>query len=325
MSDHPFFVFCIFDQTQTMKTLFLVLISVSTFSIELYSQTLPPPPQNISDGLQQLLDNALPGNFSNPGAVLGVVMPGQWAWYGATGNAISGTTSGFPATNAQPDTRYRVGSITKLMVSTCILKLEEDGMLSIDDPIDLYLRPTLINDTINASSTITIKNLLNHTSGIANSAANNSCQLNILSNLTASHTLEEAVYCGSSQGELFSPGTDWTYSNTNYTLLAMIIQELTGMTYSDYISQTIFTPMGMTSTEIPTTDEINGDHMGCYWNIMGNWTDLTIIDATTYAGWADVVSNTHDLTLFMDSLLNWAIIGQVQLDKMKTIDPVATN
>jgi D-alanyl-D-alanine carboxypeptidase len=211
------------------------------------------------------------------------------------------------------------------MVSTCILKLEEDGMLSIDDPIDLYLRPTLINDTINASSTITIKNLLNHTSGIANSAANNSCQLNILSNLTASHTLEEAVYCGSSQGELFSPGTDWTYSNTNYTLLAMIIQELTGMTYSDYISQTIFTPMGMTSTEIPTTDEINGDHMGCYWNIMGNWTDLTIIDATTYAGWADVVSNTHDLTLFMDSLLNWAIIGQVQLDKMKTIDPVATN
>jgi len=68
---------------------------VSTFSIELYSQTLPPPPQNISDGLQQLLDNALPGNFSNPGAVLGVVMPGQWAWYGATGNAISGTTSGW--------------------------------------------------------------------------------------------------------------------------------------------------------------------------------------------------------------------------------------
>jgi CubicO group peptidase (beta-lactamase class C family) len=165
--------------------------------------------------------------------------------------------------------------------------------------------------------------LLNHTSGIANSAANTSCQLNILSNLTASHTLEEAIYCGGSQGELFTPGTNWTYSNTNYSLLAMIIQEVTGMTYSDFISQTIFTPMNMINTEIPITNEITGDHMGCYWNIMGNWTDMTIVDATTYTGWADIVSNTNDLTLFLHSLLNGAIISQTQLDKMMTVSAPA--
>jgi CubicO group peptidase (beta-lactamase class C family) len=52
---------------------------------------------------------------------------------------------------AQPDTRFRVGSVTKTMVATCILKLEEDGLLSIDGPIDNYLRATLISDTLNPS------------------------------------------------------------------------------------------------------------------------------------------------------------------------------
>jgi hypothetical protein len=144
--------------------------------------------------------------------------------------------------------------------------------------------------------------------------------------MTASHTLEESIYCGGSLGELFTPGTSWSYSNTNYSILAMIIENVSGMSYSAYLNQTIFQPLNMTNTEIPVTDEITGDHMGCYWNIQGlGWTDLTIIDATTYTGWADVVSNTTDLIIFHQALLGGTIINPTQLNKMKTIDAAANN
>jgi hypothetical protein len=62
-----------------MYSKLILCLSVIATYINVNAQTLPPPPQNIADGLQQLLDNALPTNYSNPGAVLGVVVPGQWA------------------------------------------------------------------------------------------------------------------------------------------------------------------------------------------------------------------------------------------------------
>jgi len=293
---------------------FLFCLTIPTFS---FAQT-----QAISDSLQNILDASLPANFSNPGIVMTVYVPGQWTWSGASGNAIAGITAGQPVSTATPSTRFRVGSITKNMVATCILKLEEDGLLSIEDPINDYLRPTMIADTIQNSDTIRIRHLLNHTSGVANSGDNSSCQMNVLTNLLGSHSYEEAVYCGASLGELFTPGTSWSYSNTNYTLLAMIIEEASGMTYQNYLTQTIITPLGLTQTEIPTSNQISGAHMGCYWNL-GTWTDLTIIHPTTYTGWADVVSSTEDLVTYYEALRNGNIIGNTALQKMYTIDAAA--
>jgi D-alanyl-D-alanine carboxypeptidase len=278
--------------------------------------------QAISDSLQQILDASLPTNFSNPGIVMTVYVPGQWTWSGASGNAIAGITAGQPISNATPTTRFRVGSITKNMVATCILKLEEDGLLSIEDPINDYLRATMITDTIQNSDTIRIRHLLNHTSGIANSGDNTTCQMDVLTNPLGSHTFEEAVYCGASLGELFTPGTSWSYSNTNYTILAMIIEEVSGMTYQNYLTQTIITPLGLTATEIPVSNQITGAHMGCYWNL-GTWTDLTIIHPSTYTAWADVVSSSQDLVSYYEALRNGNIIGNTALQKMYTIDAAA--
>jgi D-alanyl-D-alanine carboxypeptidase len=305
-----------------MSTLALLILCCLTLSSGLNAQ----PPQNIAAGLQQILEEALPVGSPSAGGVMGVVVPGEWSWFGAAGSGIAGITSGHPTTTAQTTTRFRVGSITKNMVATCILKLEQDGLLSIEDPIGNYLRPTLLNDTLQSSATVTIRQLLNHTSGIANSAANPSCQMDILSAPLASHTLEEAVWCGASQGELFSPGTDWSYSNTNYSLIAMIIEEVTGMSYQSFLDQTIIQPLSLNNTEIPTTDEVSGDHMGCYWYVNGlGWVDLTIIDASTYTGWADVVSSAADLLIYYEALLEGSIINSAQLEKMKTIVPEAND
>jgi D-alanyl-D-alanine carboxypeptidase len=295
----------------------LVFVFTGSIAVNVNAQTAPVA---IADSLQYILDHALPSGFANAGAIMEVHVPGQWTWKGATGSGIAGITVGQQQTIASGTDRFRVGSITKTMVATCILKLEEAGQLSIEDPISLYLRPTLVNDTIASSDTVRIRHLLNHTSGIANSGDNTSCQQNVLTNPLGSHSLEEAIYCGASQGEVFPPEFAWAYSNTNYSILAMIIQNVTGQSYRDYLTQTVITPLGLTDTEIPLMNQLSGPHMGCYWNI-GNWIDLTIINPTTYTGWADVVSSTADLNVFYKALRNGQLVNNTSLAKMHTMYP----
>jgi D-alanyl-D-alanine carboxypeptidase len=298
----------------TLRPMMFALLITLTFSGQAQA-----PPVSISNSLQNILDNSLPSTFAQSGAVMRVIVPGVWDWSGASGNAIAGITSGQPLSMATYDMQFRVGSITKMMVATCIMKLEQDGLLSIDDTIGVYLRATLINDTLIPSAPITIRHLLNHTSGVANSADNTACQTDVLTNPLGSHTLEDAIYCGGIQGEFFTPGLMWGYSNTNYSLLAMIIEEVTGQSYASFLTQTIITPLGLTNTIAHPADQIVSPHMGCYWNI-GSWVDLTIINSTTYTGWADITSTTEDLIEFYSQLLDGNIINVNQLARMKTID-----
>ena len=308
-------------KTTTMKRIFSLKTIVIFFTLLggkiAFSQL---PSQTISDSLQSILDRSLRTDFQNSGAVLSVYVPGKWTWSSATGKGIAGITSGQNLTSASPTDNFRVGSITKMMMATCILKLQESGLLSIEDPISDYLRPTLLNDTIHSSAVVKIRHLLNHTSGIANSGDNTTCQMDVLNNPLNPHTLEDAVYCGASQGELFSPEFAWAYSNTNYSLLAMIINNVSGMNYRDYLNQIIFQPLNLTHTYIPTSNQLPTTHLGCYWNI-GTWIDLTIVNPTTYSGWADVVSSTEDLIQFYSALRNGTIINSNSFTLMKTMFP----
>ncbi len=302
------------------RLIIIVIILGSGLNSKARAQSLPP--QIIADSLQAILNRSLPTGVQNPGAVVSVYVPGQWAWSGAAGHSISGLTGAYPATAASPNDKFRAGSITKNFMATAVLKLEEAGLLSLQDTIGKYLSSTLINDTINSSAPVTIYELLNHTSGIANSADNTACQQNALNNLTQVFSLEEAVFCGASQGEVFPPGFAWDYSNTNYSLLAMIIQKVSGQTSKDYITQHILTPLNLTDTEFPTTDQITSPHLGCYWNI-GAWVDMTIVDPTLYWGWADIVSTTTDLNKFYSALRSGQVLSPASLTKMMTIAPSA--
>jgi D-alanyl-D-alanine carboxypeptidase len=282
-------------------------------------------PTNIKDSLQKILEASLPIGTSNPGAVMTINISGEESWSVASGKSLTGTTFGYPATDALATDQFRIGSITKLMVATAILQLEEAGDLTLNDSLSMYLRTSLINDTLQSSATVTIEQLLNHTSGIANSANNQDCQQNALMNLTDFYTLEEAVECGSSQGELFTPGSSWGYSNTNYTLLALIIESITGNELSVFLDQNIFSPLNLENTYVPETNEIDTSHMGCYWNIGPPFglVDMTIVNPSLYKGWADVVSTTADLTIFLDNLVSGNLISTASLAKIKTTVPAS--
>lgn len=298
---------------------FILLISFICVSLKHKAQS---PPADISISLQGILDNAIPVGITNSGVVMSVLAPGQWSWSGSSGSAISGMDPLYPETMTTPQTKFRVGSITKTFVASCIMLLEEQGMLTIEDPISYYLSPSLVNDTIMSSGIIKIRHLLNHTSGIANSADNLSCQGDVLNAPLTPYSFEDAVFCGASQGEMFPPEFTWGYSNTNYTLLAMIIEQVSGVSYSNFLTQNIIEPLELIHTEIPENSILDGDYMGCYWNI-GDWIDLSIIHPSIYRGWADIVSNSSDLNRFYSNLLDGNVVSNNSLLKMKTIDPAS--
>lgn len=299
-----------------------IFIGFLFFTSNLWAQN---PSAYIADSLQKILDASLPLWATNPGVVARIDVPGKWSWSGSSGYAISGTTAGFPATPANDTNVFRLGSISKVFTTIAILKLEEAGLLNTDDDIALYLRPSLLNDTIQNSSTVYIRNLLNHTSGIANSANNNVCRINALNDPTRFFSLEELIFCGADLGEEFAPGSSWEYSNTNYSILAMIIENVSGIAYNDYITDSILVPAGLNRIFIPDNDTLLLGHSGCYYNFGApiGLRDLTIVDESLYRGWANMVGNVEEINLFYQMLRNGQIISAASLAKMFAILPQA--
>jgi D-alanyl-D-alanine carboxypeptidase len=292
---------------------FYLSLTIFFFSTQGFAQS-----QYLTDSLQSILDDAVSnGNVTQPGGLMEVSVPGQWTWTGFSGYAINGTTSGQPQALANGSEKFRCGSVSKVFMSTSIFKLQELGLLNISDTIDQYLSSTIISDTISSSDFVTIEHLLSHRSGIANSGDNTGCQTDVLTNPTLPYSLEEGVFCGASLGELFTPGTSYSYSNTNYTILAMIVESVTGDDYWTFLTDSILVPTGLSNTLVPSDDQIQTAHMGCYWNFPPE-IDLTIIDPSIYKGWADVVTTVEDLNDFHDSLRNGAIISSANYNLMKT-------
>jgi D-alanyl-D-alanine carboxypeptidase len=140
---------------------------------------------------------------------------------------------------ATASTIYRIGSITKQFTAAEILRLAERGKLTIDDPFTTYLP-----DVPAHGRTITIRQLLNQTSGIHEIMAEPAWRS------TASEQLSprQVVAFVDHDSLDFDPGTAWKYSNTNYVLLGMIIEKVTGESYANYLQHDLFAPLGLART-----------------------------------------------------------------------------
>ncbi len=141
------------------------------------------------------------------------------------------------------NTVSNLGSISKTIVAYGILKLHEQGKLSIDDPISKYF-PDFVNPDI--SSSILIRHFLTHTSGIPDSRE-------VVENpdfyLTANDEENFAPLKATTALE-FEPGSQWNYSNPTFNGLALIIEQVSGMKWQDYIAEQIFKPSGLTTSTI---------------------------------------------------------------------------
>ena len=167
-----------------------------------------------------------------PSATVAVVRHGRLTYANAYGNARLD-----PATPATPSMRYALGSISKQFTAAAILLLQEEGKLSIDDPVSKFV-PGLTR-----GNEVTVRQVLSHTSGYQDFWP----QDYLMPPMRHAVTAQEIVNRWGKQALDFGPGARWQYSNTNYTIAGMIIEKAAGMPYYQFIRRRILVPLGMTT------------------------------------------------------------------------------
>jgi CubicO group peptidase (beta-lactamase class C family) len=182
-----------------------------------------------------------------PGAVVFVRTP----------SGVRSATSGFaslqPRIRMQAGDRYRIASVTKPFVATVVLQLVSEGRLSLEDSVERRL-PGLVPN----GAAITVRELLNHTSGLFNYTDDEVWLNAILLDPGRHWSPRELVRVAVSHPPYFAPGTNWAYSNTNYVLLGLIIEAVTGRKLDQELSERLFGPLALRSTSFPTAIAIEG-------------------------------------------------------------------
>ena len=141
---------------------------------------------------------------------------------------------------ADAETVFRIGSVTKQFTAAAIMKLVEQGKLALDDPLARY-----VPDFDTGGRTVTIRQMLNHTSGIPNYTAQPEF---ISKGAIIDLSQQELLQYVAGKAFSFEPGQGWQYSNTNYYLLGMIIEKVSGDSYAEYLDNVFFRPLGLAHT-----------------------------------------------------------------------------
>lgn len=155
---------------------------------------------------------------------------------------------------------YRIGSLTKTMTATVILQLAQEGKVSLADPIAAY-QPDVPN-----GDDITLANLLDMRSGLHGYDLDPAFLQAVDEDPDRIWTPDEVLAIGCSEPASFVPGTAYDYSNTNYILLGLVMEQVTGKTASELFQERLFDPLGLDRTTLPTPDDasIPADHAHGY-------------------------------------------------------------
>ncbi|TXS68620.1 class A beta-lactamase-related serine hydrolase [Streptomyces sp. sk2.1] len=221
--------------------------------------------------------------------------------------------------------RFRIGSATKTFTATVVLQLVGEGRMSLEDTVEHWL-PGVVRGNGNDGGRITVRQLLRHTSGIPDVGPEVPA-LNTAAGYRAerfrTHTPEELVRLAMRHPPVFPPGTGWSYSNTNYTLAAMIIHEVTGRSWAREVTDRIIRPLGLEDTGAPGPFPfVPGPHARGY-AAFGTGTDIdvTTLDPSMAVGSGSIISTTHDLSRFHAALLGGRLLDSAQLDEMTATGP----
>ncbi|MEV0527802.1 serine hydrolase domain-containing protein [Streptomyces sp. NPDC050439] len=226
--------------------------------------------------------------------------------------------------------RYRVGSITKTFVSTVILQLAAEGELSLDDKVGRWL-PGVVEGNGHDGDAITVRQLLNHTSGIYDVLTDPGYQKKMFTEQFLEHrydtwTPQEQVAIAMRHEPDFDPGKGWNYSNTNYILAGMIIKKVTGKSYGHEIERRIIEPLGLDATSVPKTDpSMPQPSSRAYMKLSkapgARFHDVTELNPTMAGSSGGMISDADDLNRFYTALLRGRLLPKKQLAEMKTTVP----
>ncbi|HEY6413666.1 MAG TPA: serine hydrolase [Edaphobacter sp.] len=208
-----------------------------------------------------------------------------------------------------PDTKFRLGSLTKQFTAASILLLEERGKLKIEDPVSKYFP-----DPPAAWEKITIYNLLTHTSGIPNFTNFPDYRTSEWKDTTPA----ELVARFRDKPLEFEPGTKFDYSNSGYILLGFLIEKITGQTYGDFLQQNIFTALGMADSGMDNNTVILAKRAQGYSPSPKGVQHAGYTSMTIPFSAGAIYSTTGDLLKWEQGLFGGKVINEASLKKMTT-------
>jgi CubicO group peptidase (beta-lactamase class C family) len=229
-------------------------------------------------------------------------------------------SKGFGFANAEldvpnaPETRFRLGSITKQFTAAAILLLQERGKLNVTDPVCKYF-----DSCPNAWSEVTIHHLLSHTGGIPNFTS----FPDYMPKMMLPVTTTEMIARFKDKPLDFKPGEKWNYSNSGYFLLGAIIEKVAGESYESFLQKNIFDSLKLTSTGYDHFDVILKHRATGYSMSKGKMVNSAFLDMTQPYSAGSLYSTVEDLFSWNEALFGGKVVNAKSFEMMTT--PVKNN
>lgn len=278
---------------------------------------------NLADSFQICINNHIQ-NYKDKGISACVIMPDGSVWNGAAGIGKSSQ----PITTS---TQFYSASTSKTFLAACFLKLIEAGTININSPLYQYV-PSSKYPSNYIDSTVTIKQLLKHTSGVYSFTKNSNYFSSITVTANRKFKKGEALTQFVNRGAVFPKGTGFDYSNSNYTLLAMIIESATGQEMNDLIKTQIIQPLNLTATFpsdslTPNSDAgfwaNTGPTNSIFWDVnLSNRSHTALL--TSMWGPAHMVTTSYELARYCRALIGGQLYTNPNtVNDMMTIEPMS--
>jgi D-alanyl-D-alanine carboxypeptidase len=268
----------------------------------------PSPAQKLQRELDGLVATGIPG------AILLVRDRDR------TVRLTSGVARISPSEPMRAGDRFRVGSITKSFVSAVVLQLVGEGKLALSDSLEHWLPGAIPN-----GAAITIRQLLNHTSGIYNYTEDPALVNAFLTgNFDRDWTPQQLVALAAAHRPLFQPGTAWSYSNTNFILLGLIVEKAAGTSLAEGFRARVFEPLGLDGTSLPSASAIDGQHAHGYEVFAGRRRDVTLFHPSWSWAAGAIVSTADDLADFYRAVLHGELVTRHLVWRMESTVSVGT-
>ncbi len=223
-----------------------------------------------------------------PGMAVGVVAGERLVW--ARGFGLANIASREPMT---PQTRFRMASHSKLFTATAIMQLREQGRLHLDDPVARHLSWFTVQPAGPDDPPITIEELLTHSSGLPREAGDHWTSFNF-------PTRDELKALVPKRQAAFSPETRWKYSNLAYTLAGLVVEQVSGLAWDDYVTRHIFQPLGMANSSVD--QNVPGLAAGYSRRLPdGTRSVFPFVDARGMAAATGITSTVDDMARFVSA------------------------
>lgn len=276
-------------------TCFFLTISLIGFTqIQLVSTTKKDSIEHYISYLEK--QNELIGSIS-------ICENGQRSFKKDFGQLANGTTE-----QIQESIKYQVGSISKLFTAVMLAQLQDNGQINFEEPLSNYFKE------MPNSSNISLRQMLNHTSGMKDYVIKNDTSFYWL---LKARTEQEILQEIKRQGVLFDPGDSISYSNSAYYLLARILEKKYKMDYDKILKKQIVEPLGLKNTSASSRLYPYPAGVNSYKKVSDVWEKIDDFDFVNASGVGDIVSTTDDLNIFISALYAGKIVKTSTLKNMQ--------